>query len=159
MCALHNYKHGHRGSRGGKPSLEYSSWSGVKKRVFNPKDKLYPYYGGRGIDMDPNWQDFCIFLADVGPAPDEKHSLERVDNSLGYWKHNVKWATRQEQACNKRSTIRVNWLGRETCLKEACVSFGWAYKTVHGWRKKGYTDQQIKERAEVLWAKDQTSQG
>lgn len=109
--------------------------------------------------MDPSWQDFRNFLADVGEAPDGNYSLERVNNDLGYWKNNVKWATRQEQACNKRSTIRVNWLGRETCLKEACVSFGWNYKTVHNWRKNGLTDRQIKERAEALWVKDQTSQG
>jgi len=158
MCALNNYKHGNRSSRNGNPSLEYNSWSGVKSRVLNPRDCLYPYYGGRGIDMDPAWCDFLTFLADVGPAPDEKHSLERIDNSLGYWKFNVKWATRQEQACNRRTTIRVSWLGRETCLKEACVSLGWAYKTVHGWRKKGLTDQQIEERAKVLWAEDQIFQ-
>lgn len=151
-----SFKHGYRYANEGKPALEYKSWSGIKRRVLNPSDALYSYYGGRGIDMDPRWEVFTNFLEDIGPAPSKKHSVERVDNNKGYWKSNVKWATRKEQASNKRSTIRVNWLGYETCLKEACTTLCWNYKTVHRWLKEGKSLSYIDKRAKELWVKDQT---
>lgn len=150
-----NYKHGHRNSREGKPSLEYNSWASMKRRICLPTDTLYPYYGGRGIDMDPTWKDFSVFLNDMGKAPSEKHSLERIDNNKGYWKHNVKWGSKQEQARNKRTTVWVDWLGEKECLADVCEKLKWKYKTVHRWYKEGKTFGQIQERANQLWAKDQ----
>lgn len=48
---------------------ESQAWRDMRKRCFNPKDPNYPNYGGRGIDIDPRWDDFMTFLSDVGPKP------------------------------------------------------------------------------------------
>jgi hypothetical protein len=48
---------------------EHNIWCGIRKRCSNPKDRVYKYYGGRGIRMCERWNDFAAFLADMGPAP------------------------------------------------------------------------------------------
>lgn len=144
--------HGHRYSNKGKPSPEYECWAGILKRVRNPRDKLYPYYGGRGISFDPSWVDFECFLSDVGPKPEGGYSLDRIDNDGDYRKDNVRWATRTTQSRNRRNNILVDWLGRETCLAEACESFGWRYKVVWRWYVKEKREYKwIQERAKELW--------
>jgi hypothetical protein len=96
-----SYKHGETNS------IEYRTWCGMKQRCLNPKSKAYPFYGGRGITIDPAWMDFRQFLADMGRRPPPKpngqtYSIERVDNNKGYSADNCIWATRARQLFNKR---------------------------------------------------------
>lgn len=147
----HSFKHGHRYANEGKATSEYHIWSGLKKRIQNPNCNIYEFYGGRGLDMDPRWDKFEEFLSDVGPRPSKNHSLDRIDNDKGYWKDNVRWATRKEQSRNRRNNIMVSWTGEQTCLKEACTHFGWRYKVVWSWLKQGKDFDWIRMRAEELW--------
>ena len=75
-------------------------WAAMLTRVRNPNIKSTKNYSGRGIGVDPRWETFENFLADMGEAPAGK-SLDRTDNDLGYSKANCRWATQQEQARNQ----------------------------------------------------------
>ena len=87
---------------------EYEAWQCAKKRCFNPKDKFFHRYGGRGITMCEKWKNsFLIFLKDMGKAPSSKHCLDRIDNDRNYEPGNVRWATQKEQA-NNRTGIRLH---------------------------------------------------
>jgi len=90
----------------GNKIKEYSTWRKMVSRCHNPRDKDYPGYGGRGIRVCEPWREsFEAFLADVGPAPSPKHSLDRFpDNGGHYEPGNVRWATPREQALNTRRT-------------------------------------------------------
>jgi hypothetical protein len=90
---------------------EYRSWANAKQRATNPSNRAYPEYGGRGIGMAVEWlNDFRSFLAHIGPRP-EGTSLDRIDNDRGYEPGNVRWATRGEQARNRRAR---RWGARPT---------------------------------------------
>ena len=93
-----NFKHGR--NYGDKT---YRTWSNIKKRCNNPNRPDYARYGGRGIKVCERWMTFTNFLEDMGESPEEL-SIDRIDVNGDYEPSNCRWATRSEQARNKRGT-------------------------------------------------------
>jgi len=130
--ADNSLKHGH--TRTGRVSKEYRSWAHMINRCHCPTNQDYHRYGGKGIRVCDRWRrSFADFLADVGPAPSPKHSIDRIDSNGNYEPSNCRWATQIEQLRNRSSTILVDGLS----LREVCRERGIPHNTVYARLKAG----------------------
>lgn len=108
IAAATQFKHGMAKSR------PYAVWNMIISRCYNPNNKAFYRYGGRGIKMCDRWRHgedgktgFECFHADVGERPSPQYSIDRYPNNDGnYEPGNWRWATAKEQAANSRRTKR-----------------------------------------------------
>jgi hypothetical protein len=120
----------------------YKVWDSMMQRCYNPKCHAFPEYGGRGIDVDQLWHKFIPFYADMGWPPTPHHTIERIDNSLGYSKTNYCWATMKEQARNRRNTRLLSWNGTTQCVKDWALEFHMKPVTLFARLRRGMSLEQ-----------------
>lgn len=108
---MFNRPHGHVGTR------EYNAWFGMKDRCRNRNNKIYKFYGGRGIAYAAELEVFTDFLAIMGTCP-EGMSLDRIDNNGNYEPGNMRWASKKTQARNRRNNRLITFDGKTLTLAE-----------------------------------------
>lgn len=126
-------------------SPEYSVWRTMKRRCLDSSAHGYKNYGGRGIGVCKSWQkSFRQFIKDMGRRPSPSHTIERINNSKGYYPQNCIWATRKENLNNKRTNrlVMVNGVTRtlQQCAEMLGISKGAMRNRLEsGWSTKEAT--------------------
>ena len=126
----------------------HSIWSGMKSRCDNPNDSEYANYGGRGITVSDEWSKrggYKRFAADMGSRPSARHTLDRIDNNLGYSKENCKWSTRKEQGSNRRVSALVTIFGVTKTKSEWAQDLGLSHTGFNNRIKRGWTEERLLE--------------
>jgi hypothetical protein len=126
---------------------EYKVYQGIQQRCYNPKNKAYYNYGGRGIRvcarwLEPNGQGFINFLADMGPRLGSGYTIERKDNEMGYSPENCVWADWYTQHSNRRNNVKVEIDGKVDTISNWARYFGFRDHTFRCRLERGWTPQE-----------------
>lgn len=112
------------------------------QRCHNHKHPKFHLYGGRGITVCEEWRGRrgeAAFLDHIGPRPSNRHSVDRIDNALGYAPGNVRWATQKQQMQNTRRNRLCSVAGVTLPIAEAKRATGIStirYRLSNGWSER-----------------------
>lgn len=115
----------------------YFSWVAMKYRC-KDKTRNVASYAAKGITYCPEWESFDRFYADMGDKPPGT-SIDRINNALGYFKENCRWATNAVQNANRDSTRWVEWRGDRYPLTQLSVICGISRTTFKERLNRGWT--------------------
>ncbi len=130
-------KHGH--SRRKIESNAYRSWRAIRQRCDNPNCAEYKNYGGRGISICEQWNNFLYFIKDMGNPPTNKHQINRIDNNGNYCKDNCRWSTPKEQSRNTRQNQFISFNGTTKCIMDWAISLNINPKTLYTRFHRGWS--------------------
>lgn len=124
----------------------YRIWWHIVDRCCNPECPAYENYGGRGIRVCDRWrdsvEDFCgDILASIGERPSPRMELDRIENDGNYEPGNVRWATRSQQARNRRATAKLTLSGVTRPMADWAEITGIKYYTLKMRKQLGWSDE------------------
>lgn len=135
MQKRHYERHGKKGTR------PYRIWIHMKDRCNNTRSEQYERYGGRGIKVCDSWmnsfQEFYDWAMSHGYRDDL--SLDRINNDLGYFPENCRWATAFVQNNNSRHCRILEFNGERHSISQWALLTGIPRHTIsnrvncYGW--------------------------
>ena len=81
----------------------HNMWGNMKQRCHYKANPWYPYYGGRGITVCPEWRnDAATFIRwALSNGYDETLQIDRIDNNGNYSPDNCRFVTRPQNMVNR----------------------------------------------------------
>ena len=117
---------------GGTKTRLYNIWRSMRQRCNNPRTSDYHRYGGRGITIAPEWEDYNAFRSWALTAGyKDDLTIERLDNDGAYAPENCTWISLEEQAQNKRNTHRRGNLSLKKYCRVHKLSYWKELQKVH----------------------------
>ncbi len=115
----------------------YRSWRSMRARCLSFTHKSWGDYGGRGITICAEWNDFRNFLKDMGDRP-EGTTLDRKNTNGNYTPTNCQWSGIDVQNNNKRSCVILTFSGRAQTSMQWARDLGISgelmrWRLSHGW--------------------------
>lgn len=133
-----NFKHGDAGTR------LYNRWAAMRARCNRKTDKNYHSYGGRGIKVCKEWDNYSVFkkwAMENGFAPDL--SIERIDVNGNYEPSNCTWITMLAQAKNRRTNYVITFNGKTQNLADWSKETGIHYYTMLNRLRNGWSIERM----------------
>lgn len=134
-------------THGGTGTAAHRSWAHMRARCRDAKNEKYEYYGGRGISVCPEWDDYAVFAADMGEPP-EGYTLDRIDPNGDYTPSNCRWASRLVQSRNQRMRY-TNTSGHRGVFRNAKSNKWYAQIRANGLRAGSKHYDTIEEAVEA----------
>ena len=85
----------------------YNTWKCMRQRCNNPNNTSYEHYGGRGISICDEWNDYVNFRNwAYANGYDDTLSIDRINNDGNYEPSNCRWVNNEIQT-NNQSRNRI----------------------------------------------------
>ena len=140
-CLLHEYSKNQKNNfkHGDNHIRLYKIWVNMRDRCNRKKNKNYKNYGGRGIHVCKEWEDYIMFKKwALNHNYNDNLTIDRINVNGDYSPENCRWITIQEQANNKRNNKKITYNGETHTIAE--------------WSKiKGYSKGLISSRLSKGW--------
>ena len=118
----------------------YRKWSNIIDRCYNPNNRSFARYGGRGIVMCDRWRhSVANFINDIGVSPNKAFHLDRIDNNGPYSPENTRWASSSENCRNKNNNRILTAFGKTMCLTSWAEELRMNPKTIRSRIKMGWS--------------------
>lgn len=97
----------------------HAIWRGMKARCSNQNTKAFPHYGGRGIKICDEWQDYLNFKEwALSNGYDDSLSIDRINVDGDYEPSNCRWATILQQQRNRKNNQSIDVDGQTVKVVE-----------------------------------------
>lgn len=144
----------------GKPKSQlhserlYRIWRGLRGRCNNPKAPKYHRYGGRGIRVCPEWDDYKAFKSwALNNGYADNLSIDRIDNDGDYSPKNCRWATAKEQGNNTSKNHKVTINGETHTISEWASLTGISGRKIWARIHYGFTGEDLVSKENLRWKK------
>ncbi len=119
-------------------------WANMKARCKNPQNDRFHDYGGRGIKVCDEWNDYLTFkewAMSNGYADDL--TIDRIDVNGNYEPSNCRWVDRLTQQNNMRTNTTLVYKGESHTLAEWSKIFNIPYHTLVTRYTRGWTVERL----------------
>jgi hypothetical protein len=130
-------------NHGDTNSDEYKSWLSMKRRQY-----VEPYLS-KGIKVCDEWvNNYPQFLQDMGRKPSPDYTIDRINNSEGYYPTNCRWSDKTTQQRNQEQSKWVSVNGEMKHIMELSEEYGIHYNTLRERWNDGIRDEKILHKRE-----------
>lgn len=125
-CGCRKIKHG----LSNKERL-YQTWKNMRQRCSNPNRHDYSRYGGRGISVCQEWDDYTVFRKwALENGYTDRLTIDRIDSNGNYESSNCRWVDYKVQANNVRTNRIIEYKGKEMTMSEFADYLDMSYSTI-----------------------------
>lgn len=141
----------------------YSRWLSMRQRCYNSNNTNAKNYKDRGIEIEPYLQDFKQYVSYVSSLPNyienpsKYYQLDRIDNSRGYYRGNLRWVDLSIQSVNKRPSPKKHWskhigISFNKRTQKWCARVNWKGQQIYS--KNNFTSEEEAFKARCAFIKE-----
>jgi hypothetical protein len=133
----------------------YTIWFDMKRRCYQPQNKRYYRYGGRGITVCDEWLDFQSFFDwSLANGYRDDLTIDRADTDGDYSPQNCRWVNWKTQANNKANNHYITYQGKTQTMMEWSEELNISYTTLRRRFNLGWDVKKAFNRPIGRWLND-----
>lgn len=122
----------------------YEIWKNMRSRCLRTYNTAYKNYGGRGIKICKEWDDFQSFHDwAYANGYSETLTIDRIDVNGDYCPENCRWISLEQQANNRRTNHFVVHNGERKSIAEWANELGFPYSKMKYRIQKGMNEEMV----------------
>lgn len=134
-CGCKKIKHGYSH----KERL-YQTWQNMRRRCMDPTNNRWNQYGGKGISICLEWNEYSIFRAwAMANGYRDNLSIDRIDNNGNYCPENCRWADAKTQTNNCSRNRILEYNGQRFTMAQMAEYLGLTYSALQHRVDRGQT--------------------